>query len=297
MDEFIPVNLFGNTDNENDTETKEDTSSADMPTEEVTEVKAAESQLTEAPSETVTEEATEEATEEGTEEITDEDTEEATKVAAEESGEEVTAEATVKAAEEVDETGSNEKAEEQNAKLDKLLESQQQLLKGLESLDALFKARIMHTDYEEKIVDQMHKELQKYKEDMYAQLIRPVLLDVIEVRDSIMRMAATYLAKPEGEQAIPNKTFSDYAYDLQDILEKNSVEIYRSKPGDDYTPLRQRVIKKVATADEALHGKVAESLSCGYGYNGRTISAEKITVYYYEKPNEENENSEVIENG
>ena len=182
-------------------------------------------------------------------------------------------------------------------KLDKVLESQQHLLERLEALDTLFNARIMHTDYEEKIVDQMHTELQKYKEDMYAQLIRPILLDVIEVRDSIMRMAAAYLAKPEGEQNIPNKTFSDYAYDLQDILEKNSVEIYRSKSGDDFTPIKQRAIKKVATADESLHGKVAESLSCGYSYNGRTISAEKITVYFYEKHVEENKNSEVIENG
>ncbi len=183
-------------------------------------------------------------------------------------------------------------------KLDELVETQKKLLESIDSLNNLFNARIMHTDHEEKIVDQMHKELQKYKEDMYAQLVRPILLDVIEVRDSIMRMAATYLAKPEGEQNIPNKTFSDYAYDLQDILEKNAVEIYRSKSGDDFTPIKQRVVKKVATADESLHGKVAESLSCGYSYNDRTISAEKITIYYYEKPVEqENENSEVIENG
>lgn len=143
--------------------------------------------------------------------------------------------------------------------------------------------RIMHTDHEEKIVDYMHKELQKYKEDLYAQLVRPILLDVIEVRDSIMRIAEAYLSKPEGEQNIPNKTFSDYAFDLQDILEKNSVEIYRSKSGDTFTPIKQRIIKKVATSDVALHGKIAESLSCGYSYNGRTISPEKVNVYYFEK--------------
>ncbi|MGN0180697.1 MAG: hypothetical protein ACI4DY_14850 [Monoglobaceae bacterium] len=185
-------------------------------------------------------------------------------------------------------------------KYDKVLENQQQILESINALNALFNKRIMHTDHEEKIVDRMHKELQKYKEDMYAQLVRPILLDVIEVRDSIMRMAAAYLEKPEGEQSIPNKTFSDYSYDLQDILEKNNVEIYRSKTGDAFTPIKQRAVKKVITADENLHGKVAESLSCGYSYNGRIISAEKIAVYYYEKPvqkNENNENSEVIENG
>lgn len=264
MDDFTPLNLFGNSETDNASEVKEETSSEEVEEttvveadEEIGEVKADE-KASDTASETVeAEEVTEEATD---------------------------SEETVK-------------ENSQSDKLDKVIESQQQLLERLEALDALFNARIMHTDHEEKIVDQMHKELQKYKDDMYAQLVRPILLDVIEVRDSIMRMAATYLAKPEGEQNIPNKTFSDYAYDLQDILEKNSVEIYRSKSGDDFTPIKQRVIKKVATSDESLHGKVAESLSCGYSYNGRTISAEKITVYYYEKTVEENENSEVIENG
>lgn len=267
MDEFTPLNLFGNGDADNAAKAKEETPSAEVETKETTVI------------ETVEEQVESEADEKDPETISE-------TVGSGEATEEKT-------------TDSEETVEEepQPDKLDKVLESQQQLLKQLEDLNALFNARIMHTEHEEKIVDQMHKELQKYKEDMYAQLVRPILLDVIEVRDSIMRMAATYLAKPEGEQNIPNKTVSDYAFDLQDILEKNSVEIYRSKTGDDFTPIKQRVIKKVATADETLHGKVAESLSCGYSYNGRTISAEKITVYYFEKPVEENKNSEVIENG
>lgn len=264
MDDFTPLNLFGNSETDNASEVKEETFSAEVESEETTAVEAEEEigevKVNEKVSDTTSETIT-------AEEVTEESTK------------------------------SEEPENSQPDKLDKVIESQQQLLEQLETLNGLFNARIMHTDREEKIVDQMHKELQKYKEDMYAQLVRPILLDVIEVRDSIMRMAATYLAKPEGKQNIPNKTFSDYAFDLQDILEKNSVEIYRSKSGDDFTPIKQRVIKKVKTADESLHGKVAESLSCGYSYNGRTISAEKITVYYYEKTVEKNENSEVIENG
>ncbi len=269
MDEFTPLNLFG------DDETAGDKGAVDS-----AEVKN---------EETVAEDTTGDVPV-GDDEVTSEvETDEV--VYSEET--EITAK----------EDGTSEEVEvsevktEEPDRLDKVAEVQEAILEKLEALDKLFTARIMHTDHEEKIVDQMHKELQKYKEDMYSQLVRPILMDVIEVRDSIMRMAATYLAKPEGEQSIPNKTFSDYAYDLQDILEKNSVEIYRSKSGDDFTPLKQRVVKKVATSDETLHGKVADSLSCGYSYNGRTISAEKITVYFYEKPVENNENSEVIENG
>ena len=181
--------------------------------------------------------------------------------------------------------------------LKQVIDATTQISQQLSVLSETFNTKLMHSAHEEKIVDQMHKELQKYKEDMYAQLVRPILLDVIEVRDSIMRIGAVYRAKPDGEQAIPNKTFSDYAYDLQDILEKNNVEIYRSEAGDDFVPIKQRTVKKVVTADQSLHGKVAESMSCGYSYNGRTISAEKVSIYYYEKPAENEEKSEVIDNG
>ena len=182
-------------------------------------------------------------------------------------------------------------------KLDKLLEANSSLSEQLSQLSDLFNKRIMHTDHEERIVDNMHSELQKYKDDLYSQLVRPILLDIIDVRDSILRISATFMAKPEGEQDIPNKTFSGYAFDLQDILEKNNVEIYRSNSGDTFNPARQRIIKKIATGDKSLHGKVSESFSCGYSYKDRTISAEKISAYFYDESLNNNNKSEVENNG
>lgn len=154
----------------------------------------------------------------------------------------------------------------------------------IDSLNQLFSEKIPDMEYKGKIIDQMNKELQKHKDDIYSQVLRQVLLDIIEVRDSILRITDFYLKKPEGKQDIPNETFAGYALDIQDILEKNGVEIYESSPGDSFSPVKQRVIKKIVTENRELHSKVAESLSCGYDYNGRTISAEKIAVYYYEEP-------------
>ena len=153
-------------------------------------------------------------------------------------------------------------------------------------LTQLFTQKIQHTAHEEKIVDQMHAELQKYKEDMYSQLVRPILLDIIEVRDSILRMSNVYAGKPEEEQSIPLKVFSDYSYDIQDILEKNNITIYSSEEGDAFNPIKQRALKKVKTPVEELHGKVAESMSSGYEYLGKPISPEKVSVYVYEKPSD-----------
>lgn len=178
--------------------------------------------------------------------------------------------------------------EEQDGKktddnLDVISDNLQELSNKVDQMNQLFIQKIAHTTHEEKIVDQMHAELQKYKQDMYAQLVRPILLDIIEMRDSILRMSASFASRPEDEQNIPLKTFRDYAYDVQDILEKNNITIYDSKEGDDFNPIKQKAIKKVTTPVEELHGKIAESLSSGYDYLGKPISPEKVVVYVYKK--------------
>ena len=172
----------------------------------------------------------------------------------------------------------------ESSQLGEISESLQGLSEKIDQMNQLFMQKIAHTTHEEKIVDQMHAELQKYKQDMYAQLVRPILLDIIEMRDSILRMSSSYALKPEGEQNIPLKTFSDYAFDVQDILEKNNIIIYDSVEGDEFNAIKQKAIKKVTTPVESLHGKIAESLSSGYEYLGKPISPEKVVVYVYEKP-------------
>ncbi|HFU4497655.1 TPA: nucleotide exchange factor GrpE [Streptococcus suis] len=178
-------------------------------------------------------------------------------------------------------------AEENNEKsLETVTKAVEQLSKKMDDMNTLFIQKIQHTTHEEKIVDQMHAELQKYKDDMYSQLVRPILLDIIDVRDSILRMSKSYAAKPEGEQSVPLKVFSDYAYDVQDILEKNNISIYEGSEGDDFVPIKQRPVKKIETAVSELHGKIAESLSPGYDYMGKTISPEKVAVYLYKEQRE-----------
>ena len=224
--------------------------------------------------------------------LTEESTEENTSTA----GEEVTSQEVVEESSEGVETSETEGVEQNEEqkecknddKLSVISDGLQELSNKVEQMNQLFMQKIAHTTHEEKIVDQMHAELQKYKQDMYAQLVRPILLDIIEMRDSILRMSASFAAKPEGEQNIPLKTFSDYAYDVQDILEKNNITIYDSKEGDEFSPIKQKAIKKVTTPVEELHGKIAESLSSGYEYLGKPISPEKVVVYVYQKPvNEE----------
>lgn len=159
----------------------------------------------------------------------------------------------------------------------------QNLSAQMADLDVCFEKNTKHLDFQEKVIDRMHEELGRYKEDLYLQLVRPILVDIIQIRDSIINNANIYSQKPQGEQSIPNKMFADYAFDMEDILDKNNVTIYQSNIGEDFVPLRQRVIKKMKTDQQELHGKVAECLSNGYEYENRVISPEKVAIYLFEK--------------
>ena len=168
--------------------------------------------------------------------------------------------------------------------LEQLLQQNRDMTARLESMEELFRKRIAYTDHEEKVGDRMHKELQRYRDDLYFKLIKPILVDVLEMRDSILRTAAIYGEKPAEQQVIPLKTFANYAYDLQEILEKNGIEIFSSEAGGDYVALRQRVVKKIPTQDPSLHGKVAQVLTEGYLNGDKVLSPEKVAVYIYQEP-------------
>lgn len=179
--------------------------------------------------------------------------------------------------------------EENTEKTEELDSVIKDLSSKIDELSKLFTKKIMYTEYQEKIVDQMHEELERYKLDMYAKLIRPILLDIIATRDSIQRVTMSYKNKPEDEQNIALNIFSDYSYDLQDILEKNEVEIYKTTEGGKYIPALHHIVKKIPTNDLEQHGTIIESFADGYKYNGKVLSAEKVSVYVYEKEQNESE--------
>ena len=163
-----------------------------------------------------------------------------------------------------------------------LKEELERIENEISTLNKLFATKIQRTDYDTKVIDQMHGDLEKHKEDMYSKIMRPVLMDIISLRDDMMRIVEANSINAPEKPTIPLGTFEVYAYTALDILERYSVEAYKSEVGDDFTPIKHRVLKKVATPDQNLNKKIAKSVSDGYSYMGKVISAEKVEVYAYD---------------
>ena len=183
-----------------------------------------------------------------------------------------------------------EPAKEVTAKAEPAPQNDEAVLKAIEDLgkkmdqmNLLFKQEIQNDSREEEIAEQVQAKLQKYKDDLYSRLVRPILMDVIELRESIRRNGELYTKKPEAERLVPLKTFLSYTEDTKDILEKNNITVFDSKEGDELDSLKQRVIRQIPTEKKELDGKIAESLSSGYACLGTILSPEKVTVYEYRK--------------
>jgi molecular chaperone GrpE (heat shock protein) len=159
---------------------------------------------------------------------------------------------------------------------------EEQLIQLVNEQNRLFKTRFSQDEQKEKLIDKMHEELQKLKADLYKNLVRPVLLDVIHIRDNMHRMEADLNKKyPEG--MVPIKTFSDYGVDLADLLEEHGVEIFEEKTGTPFIPVKQKVINRLVTYEKDRSGIIARSIGSGYIYNGQVISPQRVDVYYFEE--------------
>lgn len=151
----------------------------------------------------------------------------------------------------------------------------------LETLSKQFAERLAYDEKQEKIIDRLHTELQKYRNDMYSTLIRPIFVDIIEVVDNIRKTSLSYAEKGEKEKEAA-LIITDYIMDLHAILGNNNVEIYKGTPGDTYMPIKQRIVSCEVTSESELNGKIAESIGFGYMFKGKVIWPEKVKIYKYQ---------------
>lgn len=169
--------------------------------------------------------------------------------------------------------------------VENMLANQANAMAKLDELTKLFERKILVSASQDKIIASMHKELEEYKNDLYFNMIKPILDDIINTRDSILRISRTNIDK--GLTEIPIKTLSDYSFDLEEILIKNGVEVFARSEDDEFSPQEAQLVEKVYTNDESLNHKIAKVLSDGYKYNDRILSRQRVNVYFYKEDKEE----------
>jgi molecular chaperone GrpE (heat shock protein) len=188
------------------------------------------------------------------------------------------------------ETASNQSAEPQppapGPTLPAVLEHLAGIRSRMDSLQKDFESKIKYDQHKEKIIDELHRELQDYRGNMVKKTLQAMIMDVIKVADDIRKFTKHYCHLDE-EDRNPDKLLKyleTIPQDLEDVLNWQDVRSYSCDSTSAADPRRQRSVKKISTTSREKDKSVAESLHPGYEWEGRVIRPEKISVYVYQQP-------------
>lgn len=181
----------------------------------------------------------------------------------------------------IEDSGVNDSLKEINLNLG-------ELNKQLQDLDTEFKSKIKYDQHKEKIIDDLHREVQEYKNDLIRQLIRPVVMDIIHVIDDITKLVNNHKSKAcsELDPLKLIKQMEDISSDLENVLSRQGIDSFSCEQPE-FNPKSQRIIKTEITSDQAADRTIARKIHKGYEWDGKVLRQEMVNVFVY-KPGLEN---------
>ena len=148
-----------------------------------------------------------------------------------------------------------------------------------ELLQKKFDGKIAEDEHKAQLFDKMYNELQSYKTDLYAKILKPFILSTITLLDD----TNTFIGKlGENESALAEKYLRTMPDDLIDILESNGVVLYEDDV-DKFTPRTQRVVKQVPTDNPDLDNFIVKRIRKGYSWNGVNLKPELVWIYKFKQ--------------
>ena len=152
----------------------------------------------------------------------------------------------------------------------------------LNILHTEFQGKLKYDQHKEKIIDNLHNELQEHKNDLLKRLLQPMMMDVIQTIDDVNKLIHHYRQK-EAAKIEPQKLLElmeSIPDDLEHLLYRQGVESFQCLEPV-FNPIRQRAIKTVPTSDQAKDKMIIQSLRNGYEWEGKILRPEMVEVYVY----------------
>lgn len=163
--------------------------------------------------------------------------------------------------------------------IDFALEKYDLILEAIKNIDLKFEKKIHEDTHKNELFDKMYNELQGYKTDLYAKILKPFILSTITLIDD----TNSFIGKlGENESALAEKYLRTMPEDLIDILESNGVVLYEDDV-DKFNPRTQRVVKQVPTDNPDFDNLIVKRVRKGYSWNGVNLKPELVWIYKFKQ--------------
>ncbi|MDR0505773.1 MAG: nucleotide exchange factor GrpE [Dysgonamonadaceae bacterium] len=142
--------------------------------------------------------------------------------------------------------------------------------------------------HKEKQFNDLHEELQKYKNGLRRDIISPLLKSIIHQHGKITDQYRFYEAKLKDETTdkaalFPTllKEYKNFAGNLEDLLYDYDVETVSPKAGEEFNPRLQKSVKSVFADSPDNERKIAECINVGFidVSNERMLKQPEVAVY------------------
>jgi molecular chaperone GrpE len=144
----------------------------------------------------------------------------------------------------------------------------------------VFEQKLAFDASKEKQIDRLHEELQGYRSDLVAKAVRPVFQSMIRLHDDFGKVLEA-LEREDPLQITPERMLGilkGFRDDVEMALSHNGVQAYRTDT-DVFDPRRQKVLRKVETAEPTQVGQLAARMRPGFEYGENILEKERVAVY------------------
>lgn len=174
----------------------------------------------------------------------------------------------------------------------KVDEKSEKFMEEFEKLREEFDSKVKYDKHKDKIIDDLHEELQSYRNDLISKMIKPLITDIIYTIDNNNKTAEALEEKDISELSQEKilGIVRGLSEDLEDMLYRQGVEDFTCELPE-FDPKKQKIVKTVETDDKDKDRTVARSIKKGYVLEGRVIRHELVEVYVYNS--KKNESQEV----
>lgn len=147
-----------------------------------------------------------------------------------------------------------------------------------------FNEKLKYDKHKEEMIDDLHNQLQQYKDNLVLKSYKPLVLDIISLIDSNNKKVD--ILKNQSINKLNSlkllKNIEDFSEDLQDMLIRQGVEMFRSE-GKVFDGLIHSPATTIETDDISRDKMIANTLKPGYILDDKVIKKEVVEVYSYKE--------------
>lgn len=162
-------------------------------------------------------------------------------------------------------------------------------LTGIEAELKEIRKMLDETLYKDKIIKELHEELQKRNRDFYADMGKPYLKNIIKIYE---RLSGTYKAvsreefkAKENALELAARSISNDRLMVEDMLSDDyDMTYFEPEPGSEYLPKEHTAVQSIPTDCKEQGGKIIECRQGGFrdANTGKVFKNAIVTVYKFE---------------